>query len=52
MRVDAHRQAQVRLVRIPPSTGYLCGLHAQVATGNAGAAGCLRRPIVVVRLRR
>jgi len=45
------RQAQMRLSKMPPSTGYLCGLHVNVPTaGTVTAAHYLSNPLVLVRL--
>jgi hypothetical protein len=52
VRVDPQRkQVQIRLTEMPQSTGFLCGLHANVpTTGNVTAARFLRNPLVLVRL--
>jgi hypothetical protein len=52
VKVDAkRRQAQLRLSKVPQSTGFLCGLHLNVpAKGNLTAARYLSNPLVLVRL--
>ena len=52
VKVDSkRRQAQLRLSEVPQSTGFLCGLHANVpATGRVSAARYLSKPLVLVRL--
>jgi hypothetical protein len=52
VKVDPRRrQAQLRLSALPPSIGYLCGLHVKMPTKTpVSAARYLRSPLVLVRL--
>ena len=54
VKVDSKlRQAQLRLSKVPQSTGFLCGLHANVpAKAGVSAARYLSKPLVLVRLAR
>jgi hypothetical protein len=52
VKVDSNRrQARLQLSKVPPSTGFLCGLHANVpAKAGVSAARYLSNPLVLVRL--